>query len=90
MIEYLMEKGGYTSSGLTIEERRELEDLRKEVKRYREMDDGNSLDQSLHTDSEEESNDSEDAKEADEEIKKRRERKKEKKRAWYPRDNFTY
>jgi cAMP-dependent protein kinase regulator len=81
MIEYLMEKGGYTSSGLTIEERRELEDLRKEVKRYREMDDGNSLDQSLHTDSEEESNDSEDAKEADEEIKKRRERKKEKKRA---------
>ena len=81
MIEYLMEKGGYTSSGLTIEEKKELEGLRKEVKRYREIDDGNSIDQSLHSDSEEDSNDSEDAKRTDEEIKKRRERKKEKKRA---------
>ena len=78
MIEYLMEKGGYTSSGLTIEEKKELEDLRKEVKRYREIDDGNSIDQSLHSDSEEDSNDSEDAKRTDEEIKKRREKKKKK------------
>ena len=76
MIEYLMEKGGYTSSGLTIDEKKELEDLRKEVKKYREIDDGKSI-ESIHSDSEE-SNNSEDEKETDEEIKKRRERKKKK------------
>ena len=38
MIEFLQKKGGYTSSGLTIEEQNELQDLRKEIKKYKELE----------------------------------------------------
>ena len=38
MIDYLQKKGGYTSSGLTKEEKLELERLRTEVKKYRELE----------------------------------------------------
>jgi cAMP-dependent protein kinase regulator len=38
MINWLQKTGGYTQNGLTIEEKRELEQMRKEVKQYREME----------------------------------------------------
>jgi cAMP-dependent protein kinase regulator len=41
MIEYLQKLGGYTSNGITIDEKRELETLRKEIKKYREMEETN-------------------------------------------------
>ena len=82
MIEYLQEKGGYTSSGLTIKEKKELEYLRKEVKEYRERENekiSEKSELSEKSDSSSESN-SEDEKEVDEEIKKRK-KKRNKKRA---------
>jgi hypothetical protein len=38
MIDWLQKTGGYTSNGLTLEEKRELEALRKQVIEYRERD----------------------------------------------------
>ena len=38
MIDFLSHKGNYTTSGLTLSERKELELLRNTVKRYRELD----------------------------------------------------
>lgn len=38
MIKWLQKKCGYTSTCLTVDERKELERLRNEVKRYRELD----------------------------------------------------
>ena len=38
MIEWLQKFGGYTSTGLTIDEKKELETLRLEVKKYRAME----------------------------------------------------
>jgi len=38
MIEWLQKKGEYTANGLTKTERLELDLLRREVRRYREMD----------------------------------------------------
>ena len=38
MIEFLQKKGGYTTSGLTIDEKNELQELRKEIKKYRELE----------------------------------------------------
>ena len=38
MIEWLQKFGGYTSTGLTIDEKKELESLRLQVKKYREME----------------------------------------------------
>lgn len=38
MLEWLQKYGGYTSTGLTLEEKKELEQLRLEIKKYREMD----------------------------------------------------
>ena len=38
MIEWLQKYGGYTSTGLTIDEKKELESLRLQVKKYREME----------------------------------------------------
>ena len=40
MIEWLQNFGGYTSTGLTIDEKRELESLRLQVKKYRAMEEG--------------------------------------------------
>ena len=37
-IDWLMKKGGYTANGLTLEERLELVNLRKEIKKLREID----------------------------------------------------
>ena len=81
MIEYLKEKGGYTSSGLTIEEKKELENLRKEVKEYREREEENKSEKSEASEKSNSSeSNSEDEKEADEEIKNRK-KKRNKKRA---------
>lgn len=41
MIEYLQKLGGYTSNGITIDEKKELESLRKEIRKYREMEETN-------------------------------------------------
>ena len=38
MIEYLQNYGKYTTTGLTVEEKKELEQLRVEVKRYRDKE----------------------------------------------------
>lgn len=38
MIDYLQKLGGYTSNGITIEEKKELERLRIEIRKYREME----------------------------------------------------
>jgi hypothetical protein len=38
MIEFLQKKGGYTTSGLTINEQNELQELRKEIKKYRDLE----------------------------------------------------
>ena len=40
MIDWLQEFGGYTSTGLTIDEKKELESLRLQVKKYRAMEEG--------------------------------------------------
>ena len=42
MIDYLQKTGGYTSNGITLDEKRELEKLRVEIKKYREMEDNNT------------------------------------------------
>ena len=39
MINWLQKYGGYTSTGLTIDEKKELESLRLQVKKYRAMED---------------------------------------------------
>ncbi len=38
MLEYLLKKEGYTSNGITLNEKKELEDLRKEIINYRKME----------------------------------------------------
>lgn len=38
MLEYLLKKEGYTSNGITLNEKKELEDLRKEIIKYRQME----------------------------------------------------
>jgi len=38
MIEHLQKTGGYTSSGLTLNEKNELEALRRDIQKYREME----------------------------------------------------
>ena len=38
MIQFLQKTGGYTSNGLTMDEKKELEKLRLEVKKYRDME----------------------------------------------------
>ena len=45
MIEWLQKYGGYTSTGLTIDEKKELESLRLQVKKYREMEESKEEDQ---------------------------------------------
>lgn len=41
MCQWLQKKGGYTSTGLTLDEKKELELLRVKVKSYRDMDEHN-------------------------------------------------
>ena len=38
LLTWLQKYGGYTSTGLTLTEKSELEQLRKSIKRYREME----------------------------------------------------
>ena len=38
MIEYLQKYGGYNLNGLTIQEKKELEHLRVELKKYRQIE----------------------------------------------------
>jgi len=56
MIDYLQKLGGYTSNGITIDEKKELERLRCDIKKYRDKDeenkDNDKLEQSF-TDEEE-------------------------------------
>ena len=90
MIDYLQKKGGYTSSGLTKEEKLELENLRNEVKKYREfesaiMEEHNEDDQSENDEndnsvSKSHSQSDEEDVIADEEIKKRQAKKSKHKR----------
>jgi cAMP-dependent protein kinase regulator len=42
MIDLLQKTGGYTSNGLTIDEKKELETLRKEIKKFRDMEGGHN------------------------------------------------
>jgi cAMP-dependent protein kinase regulator len=38
MIDFLQKKGGYSTSGLTINEQNELQELRKEIKKYHDLE----------------------------------------------------
>lgn len=60
MINWLQKQGGYTSNGLTIEERNELEKLRSEIKKYREMDADNQDNDDTKSQKSQESDDDED------------------------------
>jgi cAMP-dependent protein kinase regulator len=54
MLDWLQKSGGYTANGLTIEERRELENLRKEIIKYREMaQHENKEEEDVHSDEDE-------------------------------------
>ncbi len=58
-MDWLMKRGGFTINGLTIEERDELQRLRKELKKYRELHEqnkagNNSFDEDDNSDEEEE------------------------------------
>ena len=66
MIEFLQKKGGYTSSGLTIEEQNELQDLRKEIKKYQELEKA-ILEAENENEEEEEENEEKEEKEGKEE-----------------------
>lgn len=44
MIDYLQKLGGYTSNGITLDEKKELERLRVEIKKFREMDENDKQD----------------------------------------------
>ena len=57
MIEWLQNFGGYTSTGLTIDEKKELESLRLQVKKYRELEEGK---ETQKDDNQSESDDDED------------------------------
>ena len=37
MLEYLLKKEGYTANGITHDEKKELEQLRKEITKYRQL-----------------------------------------------------
>ena len=81
MINYLQEKGGYTSTGLKKEEKAELENLRNEIKRYRELEEAmEKNEESEEKEEENKSNYDSDSNEEDddfteEELKKREARK---------------
>ena len=45
MISWLQKYGGYTTNGLTVDEKKELESLRIQVKKYREMENNNNKEQ---------------------------------------------
>lgn len=67
MIDWLQKTGGYTSNGLTLEEKKELELLRKEIKKYRDMEGINEQEGQVLSDEEDE----EEEKVQDLEVKKK-------------------
>jgi cAMP-dependent protein kinase regulator len=48
MIDYLQKLGGYTSNGITIDEKKELERLRCDIKKYRDIEEENKDDKMEH------------------------------------------
>jgi cAMP-dependent protein kinase regulator len=54
MIDYLQKLGGYTSNGITIDEKKELERLRVEIKKFREMEDHENHEDHEHSFTDEE------------------------------------
>ena len=54
MIDWLQNFGGYTSTGLTIDEKKELESLRLQVKKYRALEEGKDAKEDNQSDSEDE------------------------------------
>ncbi len=54
MINWLQNFGGYNSTGLTIEEKKELESLRLQVKKYRALEEGKDAKEDNQSDSEDE------------------------------------
>lgn len=59
MIECLQKIGGYTNNGITLEEKKELENLRHEVKKFREMEETNES-ENVHCNSESDNEDEDD------------------------------
>ncbi len=89
MINYLQEKGGYTSTGLKKGEKLELENLRNEIKRYQELEkamlekDNNesSEEKEINSNYDSQSEEDEDENFSEEELKKKEAHKKKAKRA---------
>ena len=60
MIDYLQKFGGYTSTGLTIDEKKELESLRLQVKKYRALEEAQNDEEKTPIKDESESDDEDD------------------------------
>ena len=67
MIEYLQKFGGYTSTGLTIDEKKELESLRLQVKKYRALEETKTEEEKSET-KEENQSESDDEDDVDPEL----------------------
>ena len=80
MLEYLQKLGNYTTNGLTVEEKNELEELRKQVKDYRQREGQIDEDNNHESDEDEDSDSDQPDKDFDQRLKKRQEEKKEVKR----------
>ena len=65
MIDFLQNFGGYTSTGLTIDEKKELESLRLQVKKYREMEEAKKAEEKEDFKEEEKSQSQSDSEEDD-------------------------
>ena len=71
MIDYLQKFGGYTSTGLTIDEKKELESLRLQVKKYRALEEAQNDEEKTPIKDESESDDEDDVDpELDDVVKK--------------------
>ena len=72
MLDYLKKEGNFTSSGLTKEEHEELESLRKEVAKYRELEGiNNPNNENSQSSSEEDNDDAEQDEEFEKKLKKK-------------------
>eukprot|EP00340_Litonotus_pictus_P001128 CAMPEP_0170518338 /NCGR_PEP_ID=MMETSP0209-20121228/4048_1 /TAXON_ID=665100 ORGANISM="Litonotus pictus, Strain P1" /NCGR_SAMPLE_ID=MMETSP0209 /ASSEMBLY_ACC=CAM_ASM_000301 /LENGTH=385 /DNA_ID=CAMNT_0010803861 /DNA_START=51 /DNA_END=1208 /DNA_ORIENTATION=+ len=60
MIDYLQKLGGYTSNGITIDEKKELERLRVEIRKYRDMQEHDNKEQHDHSFTDDEDDDIDD------------------------------
>src|SRR5690348_6541145 len=50
MLDWLQKTGGYTSNGLTHQEKRELETLRRDIVKYRELEGANYNEERVNSD----------------------------------------